>query len=736
MSLPALPAPPVQSSELNLHELLDALRRRKATFIQVFLVVLAAGIFAAAPGKPVYQTQAKLLVPTGSYAMNLIDSNNPIAAMLAMAQPDSMSTQLQALQSPEFQGRAFKAARIQSRPEVIPPSFSAEAVGDANVLQITAEGGDPKEVAALANAAIELHARDTKATMTTGMEGTLEFVKAEKLKTDRQFARAEQQLLKFRQEHRVAELASERQGRAAEYAALLARVMETGSNLNSTRTQVASLRQRLAREPARQIERVTRPNPLVGKIQEKLVDLRFQRMDLLREYRPTSRPVRDLDGQIARLEQQLAGEAEEIQLHSRVDNPSRAHLQLRLEELEATLQALEEDYHAAMAQYNARKGLLTGNDQWEADLARLTRERDTLQATQTELAGQLRNLEIRERAGFPGARIIQRAAVPSSPMPPRRTMSLGLSVMLALLLAFGTVMLQEYLDDRVNSSDEVERLTGLPTLAYVPAIVVDQPHMVSNMPVNSPVAEAYRALRVGIGFAGADTPIRRLQFTSPTKGEGKSTTSANLATAMAQDGKKVILVDADLRSPSLHRLFGLPLSPGLSEALAGMIGVGEVLRTTDVENLLVVPAGTIPPNPAELLGSPAFLRLLDQLEEQADVVIFDTPPCVPVTDPVIIAARMDGVVLVLYAGHTRKAAIKRAIELLGRARARMVGALFNQVKSHGRGYYYQQYYSYGEGAENGGTARERKRLRNGRHPEETGTATAAATWSGDEMKES
>jgi polysaccharide biosynthesis transport protein len=726
MSLPAVPETPVQSSELNIQELLDALRRRKATFIQVFLVVLAVGIVASAPGKPLYQTQAKLLVPTGSYSMNIIDSSNPIAAMLASAQPDSISTQLQDLQSSAFMDEAFRAAKVQYRPEVQPPSVSAVSVDGTNVIQITVEGGDPSEIAALANKVVELHQAKTSRSMVSGLEGTLQFVRGEKLKTDKQLADAEQQLQEFRQKHRVSEQASEREGRAGEYAALLARMIETESNLTSTRTQLAGLKARLAKEPAQRVEVTAKENPLISRFRDKLTDLRFQRMDLLREYHPTSRVVRDLDQQMAQLQEQMQAQPEEVPVRTRMPNANRTFLQSRLEELETTLPALQESHNAAVARFNARKGLLTGADQWQSDLTRLTRERDALQLAQNELADRMRDLEIRERAKFPTARIIEYARAPGAPMPPRRTMSLGLSVILALLLAFGTVMLQEYLDDRVNSPDEVERLTGLPTLAHVPLIAADQPRQIAALPVNSPVAESYRALRVAIGFAGVDAPIRRIQVTSPSKGEGKSTTSINLATAMARDGKQVILVDADMRSPSIHRLFDLPGSPGLSEALAGMTRATESLQLTAIENLRVLPAGTVPPNPAELLGSPTFSRVLEQLEAEADVILFDTPPCMPVTDPVIIAARMDGVLLVLHSGQTRKASIRQSIELLGRARARMVGAIFNQVQAHGRSYYYQHDYSYGQG-----DARERalprRRHRNGKEPQSELKRTGAMT---------
>jgi capsular exopolysaccharide synthesis family protein len=221
---------------------------------------------------------------------------------------------------------------------------------------------------------------------------------------------------------------------------------------------------------------------------------------------------------------------------------------------------------------------------------------------------------------------------------------------------------------------------------------------VTSLSRGSIASEAYRSLRSSIGFAGIDAPIRRLQITSASKGVGKSTTAANLAIAMAIDRKRVILIDADLRAPTVHRLFQTAASPGLSEVLAEMNSLAEALQPTEVEGLWVIPAGVIPPNPAELLGSSAFDHLLEHLEQQADVLIFDTPPCMPVTDPLIVAARMDAVVLVLKVGYSRKGALRQTVELLGRARARVIGMVLNQVDASRRGsYYYRQYTEYRHG---------------------------------------
>jgi polysaccharide biosynthesis transport protein len=718
MTISPVPDQLTQPSELNLQELLDVLQRRKGTFFQVFLMVLAAGIVAASLGKPVYVTAAKLLVPSGSPSVSIIDSNNPIAALMAFMQPDPISTQLQDLQSGEFLDRARKAAHLVSRPEVIPSSVRFEALPDSNIIQVTVEGGDPREIANLANAVVKLHRDDAEEQATGGIKKTKTFVEQEMQRQEKKLEDAERRLLQFRQANQVPARSSERDAHAGEYAALLARVIETESNLTAARVQVKDLQARLEKEPRELVQESVKENPRIVRLQEKLDDLGFQRMDLLREYTPNSRPVRDLDQQAARLKQQLDAQPREIRIRSHSLNPARGLLQARLDELMATRHGYEENHNAALAQFTAKKGLLVNQEAWESDLGKLTRDRDAIQAACTMLSDRLRDLEIRSHAQITQpARVVEFAAVPTTPIRPRKAINVGLSAILALLLAAGTALLQEYLDDRVNAPEEVERLVGLPTLAHVPLMPQEQPRVVTSLSARSPVVEAYRALRSSIGFAGIDAPVRRLQVTSASKGDGKSTTSTNLAVAMARDGKRVILIDADLRSPTVHHLLGVAASPGLSDLLAGMSTVEEAVQTTEVDGLRVISAGVIPPNPAELLGSVAFERLLERLDLEADVMVLDSPPCVPVTDPLIVAARMDAVVVVLKMGQTRKGAIKQAVELLGRARARIIGTVFNQVEPHRRGYYYyRQYNQYGQGYYGDTEPSGEPRGRNGKGP--------------------
>jgi non-specific protein-tyrosine kinase len=204
----------------------------------------------------------------------------------------------------------------------------------------------------------------------------------------------------------------------------------------------------------------------------------------------------------------------------------------------------------------------------------------------------------------------------------------------------------------------------------------------------SPVSEAYRTLRTNLSFYGLDQPLRSLVVTSPAGGEGKSTTIANLAVTMAQSGRRTILIDCDLRRPSLHTTFGLSEEPGLTNLVLGEV-TDPPLQETGVQNLWLLASGTQPPNPADLLGSKKLDQVIAGLAESADFLLFDAPPVLAVTDATILGAKVDGILLVVQAGKTRRDHSERAKELLEKAHVRIIGVtLTNAPQDSGVGGYY------------------------------------------------
>jgi capsular exopolysaccharide synthesis family protein len=204
----------------------------------------------------------------------------------------------------------------------------------------------------------------------------------------------------------------------------------------------------------------------------------------------------------------------------------------------------------------------------------------------------------------------------------------------------------------------------------------------------SPASEAYRTLRTNLSFYSVDNPLRTLVVTSPAPNEGKSTTVSNLAVTMAQSGRRTILVDCDLRRPTLHELFNLPISPGLTNLVLDEV-TDPPLQQTGIENLWLLSSGPTPPNPADMLGTKRLDQVIAGLLTQADLILFDAPPVMAASDAAILGAKSDGVLLVIRAGKTRRDQSKRASELLERAKVRVVGvALTNAPKDSVMGEYY------------------------------------------------
>jgi capsular exopolysaccharide synthesis family protein len=321
--------------------------------------------------------------------------------------------------------------------------------------------------------------------------------------------------------------------------------------------------------------------------------------------------------------------------------------------------------------------------------------------------------------GRPGdVSIVEAATTPSSPIRPNVKLNTVIAAVVGLLLGAAVALLLDFLDDTVKSAEDLEEngLAPLGGVARFQRAKELQAALVTGSRSYHQIAEGYRVLRTNVQFSTIDSPGQALLVTSANPGEGKSTTAANLALVMAQAGKKVILVDSDLRRPSLHRIFGLSNGQGLTNLLiTAHMGTNGYAQQTRFDNLAVITSGPLPPNPSELLSSRRLDSLLDSLRMQADVVIFDSPPTLLVTDACILAAKVDGTLLVVDSGKTRSQSLRRAKESLTMSKTHLLGAVLNKLKHRGGVHYYHQYYPL-DGEE--------KKKRRRRNKEEAGTKAA------------
>jgi capsular exopolysaccharide synthesis family protein len=291
-----------------------------------------------------------------------------------------------------------------------------------------------------------------------------------------------------------------------------------------------------------------------------------------------------------------------------------------------------------------------------------------------------------------GLRMAQPALEPVVPIGPHPVRNAVLAALLGLFVAAGVISLLEYLDDTVKTPEDLEKIASLATLGAVARIPKADARRYGQLVTNgktSAVSESFRLIRTNLDFAKADHDLRVVLVTSANPSEGKSTTAANLAVVLAQAGKRVILIDADLRKPSVHRIFGVTNRGGLSNLLIrDESNLASVTHATSIPYLRVLTAGPLPPNPAELLASPRLATLLDRLSCLVDTIIIDSPPVLAVSDAIVLAGAVDGTLLVIDSTRTRADSLRRAVDALGKSGTRLLGGVLSKVSTRSGDYYH------------------------------------------------
>ena len=368
------------------------------------------------------------------------------------------------------------------------------------------------------------------------------------------------------------------------------------------------------------------------------------------------------------------------------------------------LQAASGDYlkgiESRLASYNQTiASLRTQAEKYpplESEQARLLADVRTAQKTYDDLLSQYQLARIAESADGATVRVVDVAPLPTYAVAPNRKRAILMAMLLGLALGVGLAIGLDRLDDSVKSPDELPARFQLPVLGQIPAIRVSEKQSHANVPLSrlvshvdprSVVAEAYRSLRTNIAFARAESRVRTLVLTSPGPADGKSTTVANLAITFAQQGQRTLLIDGDLRRAVLDKTFSIPRSPGLTDVIVGVSPLSDAVHQTTVENLFVMGSGQLPPNPSELLGSDKMRAVLAEARQTFDVILFDSPPLLAVTDAAVLSTMVDGAILVVRVGSTRREAVRRAAANLRAVHSRVLGAVLNDIDSSAGGYY-------------------------------------------------
>jgi len=370
-------------------------------------------------------------------------------------------------------------------------------------------------------------------------------------------------------------------------------------------------------------------------------------------------------------------------------------------EIAKVVESVRQEYESALADeqrlaaaYAQAERDATELNRKSIDYSMLENQAKTNREIYQRLLQQQQEMQVAANSTANNVRLMDRAEVPGAPFTPNVPRNLLIALAVGLALGLGLAFGLDYLDDTVKTPEDITRKVNVPFLGLVPAVRGDRAPVLSG-PVPHDFGEAYRALRTSLVFTSGAESTRVIAVTSAQPLEGKTTTACNLAIVLALGGARVLLVDADMRRPGVHRALHMQNGLGLSHLLVGQGRVREAIQRTDDPNLYIMTAGRTPPNPSELLAAGRMKRLIENLASGPfDWVIIDTPPVLAVTDAVVISQLVSGVVFVLGAEMTRRRLAERAVQMLSVSKPKVIGAVLNRVNFDRNKYYYSRYYGY------------------------------------------
>ncbi len=446
--------------------------------------------------------------------------------------------------------------------------------------------------------------------------------------------------------------------------------------------------------------RVDQAEDQISVLEEQITQLSSEVVE--KQIASVQQQMSDVQSQINNLNADIASIDPESE--SLADQQQLAAYQTKLAEIQPILNLYQDIYTQLVVLGQAPKA----SESTPSDLDRLRTTLNLYQQIYITSINNLETLKPTKAQNTPTVMQVETAVKPNSPISPKPMQSTVLGAAIGLILIAGIVFLIEFLDDSLKTPDEIKDLLGVPVIGFIGELKQNPRKRdealgtyVARNP-RSPVAEAFRSLRTNLEYSSVDEPIKTVMFTSSSEQEGKSTIASNLATVQAQSGKNVVIVDADMRQPKIHIQFSKPNRIGLSDVVTGKLTIDDVVKPYEkVDGLSIITCGTIPPNPAELLGSARMTKLIQELEAKFDFVVFDAPPMI-VSDPQILSTKVDGVIIVVIPGQTRALAVVRPVEELRRIGSRVLGVVANKIPRNREFYYggynyyspYSNHYSY------------------------------------------
>lgn len=693
--------------ELNLRDYLRMLRKRKQIILTVTLLVasLTLSFSRWLRPTPAYEAESRVEFSRTTSVTGLFrEMFSPTPAYISIA------TQTEVIKSYQVMERVVKdlglippqtpSMKIRESPDLLnifttlQEQIRTRREGDTHIISITATASNPKQAERLANAVARAYREENIYTLNRQVLEAKRFIEEQLDDVGRKLTKAEEALRSFKEEEGHVFLSEE--ARAA--LARVTRFEDEREKVSRIKRETALLLDGLKKNPfssPKQERRIftEEGSPALALLNTRLLELFQEREILLINYTREHPQVIEVGEKIEKIRQEMIKE-----LSSKLEA-----YQKRERMLEERLEELREEYLTV--------------PQAALDLSRLEREIKVYEELYGLLNTKYQEAKIKEAEQIEEVRIIKVATPPAKPVnAPNLPMNLFVGTLMGGLLGIIVGIVRESLDTSIGTIEEVEEFLKLPVLGVIPNIGEKElvtlspshfspseskeitPRLITLLAPKSPLSESYRSLRTSIQFSVLDRQIKTVEITSTTLREGKTTILINLALSVSQTGKRVLVVDADLRNPVVHKAFGIERGPGLTDVLLGHLPWQDAKRTAadlllgrlapdclfntpDLDYVHLLTSGVHLPKPSEILSSARMDDLLAQLQDSYDLVLFDTPPLLPVTDALILGSKVGGTLMVYQVGRVARMALKRALLLLGQGQARVIGIILNNVRS-------------------------------------------------------
>lgn len=678
------------SSEISLRDYISILKRRRLVIVIAALVIFAVGALTTFRTQPVYRSTTRMLVDVNSRGYGPYSGDPLLSQFFIQSNVGDIDTQVEVIRSEGVMTAAYKEAGV-------PPgsiSLSVAQAGQTSVLDISADSQNADAARRFLDALPRVYVKNVTWNRKEEINNAIEFMRE---RVDEEMSRlrtVQTELQQLRQVSKVYSVAEGTKQLVAMQSQSVSEIRKAEIALQTGRSMVDALIDQRKKLPEWAESQDTLTNPEIARTEEAIHALETQRSGLLTLFKPAAPEVQELDARLRSLQERVEKLPATITVTKKTRNPELAAMDTQIAAARRALLVAQLELDGARENASRINARLSGVSAQDIRQARLEAEAERHKQAAAAFSRNIDDLSVRAKAAPDPVRVIGAPRV-AWKVAPNTGSNLLYAAVVGLLVGICLALLQEYLDDRVNMPEDARRIMGAPVLGFVPLVEESKARLIRQSHGGS-LMESYRVLRTNVRFATVGSEGTSMLVTSTVPGEGKSLTVSNLAVAMALDGRTVIAVDTDLRRPTLHEKFDCEPRPGLTNVLVGNTSLDEALQETAIPGLRVLATGPLPPNPAELLNSPAMRNLHAQLRERADVVIYDSPPFLASADAQVLSADVDGVLYVVQFGEARKSAIRHSNDLMAQAHANVLGLVFNKITLSGirDDYYYYGYYRY------------------------------------------